>query len=138
MKQALSLISRIREIGNSFIVSKLKEIGHSELAPSHGDILIILFKHNKITMKEISDKIHRTKATVSVLIDKLEKAQLVMREKSDEDSRNTFVVLTEKGKSLEPFFNEISNELNSYLYKGFTEEEAAQLDNLLRKMLNNG
>ncbi len=137
MKKALSLISRIREVGNSFILSKLKEIGYGELSPSHGDILVVLYKTDKITMKEISVQIHRTKATVSVLIDKLEKTGLVKREKSFEDSRNTFILLTKEGQELKPHFERISKELNAKLYKGFSKGEAKILDELLEKMAAN-
>lgn len=135
MYKALFLSSRIRELGNNFIISKLKENGYGELSPSHGDILVVLYKKNKLTMKEIADKIHRTKATLTVLVDKLEKLELIKREKSSEDSRITYITLTTKGEELKPVFNKISNELNSMLYQNLSREEAKQLDYLLEKML---
>ena len=88
-------------------------------------------------MKEISKRINRTKATVSVLVDKLEKSELARREKSNEDSRNTFIVLTEKGKALEKDFKRISQELNRKLYNNLSEGEAKILDELLEKMAKN-
>ena len=87
MKQALSLSSKIRSVGNTFLAKKLKEYNFNNLVPSHGDILYVLYNHKKLTMKDIANKIHKTKATVTVLIDKLEKENLVKREKSAEDSR---------------------------------------------------
>lgn len=135
MYKALFLSSRIRELGNNFIISKLKENGYGELSPSHGDILVVLYKNNQLTMKEIADKIHRTKATLTVLVDKLEKLDLVKRKKLSEDTRITYITLTKKGKDLKPVFEKISNELNSMLYKNFSKEEAEQLDYLLEKML---
>lgn len=137
MKRALSLSSKIREAGNAFLIKKLKEQGLDSLAPSHGDILAVLYKYEKLTMKEIADKIHRTKATVTVLIDKLEKENLVKREKSTADNRSTYIVLTQKSIDLKPVFGKIAEELNAMLYKGFTKEEAKQIDLLLEKMLKN-
>lgn len=137
MKQALSLSAKIREAGNAFLIKKLKEYRFDNLAPSHGDILAVLYKHEKLTMKEIANKIHRTKATVTVLVDKLEKEQLVKREKSAEDSRITYIVLTQKSIDSKPIFEKIAGELNTMLYKNFTEDEAKQLDFLLEKMLKN-
>ncbi len=137
MKHALSLSSKIREVGNAFLLKKLKENHFENLAPSHGDILFVLYNFQKLTMKDIADKIHRTKATVTVLIDKLEKENLVRREKSTEDSRITYIVLTQKGIISKPIFEEISKELNTMLYKNFTDDEAKQLDLLLEKMLKN-
>lgn len=137
MKRALTLSSKIREAGNAFLINKLKEQGFDNLAPSHGDILAVLYKYEKLTMKEIADKIHRTKATVTVLVDKLEKENLVKREKSTEDNRSTYIVLTQKSIDLKPVFEKIAEELNAMLYKGFAEDEAKQLDLLLEKMLKN-
>ena len=137
MKHALSLSSKIREAGNAFLIKKLKEHKLDSLAPSHGDILAVLYKYEKLTMKEIAEKIHRTKATVTVLVDKLEKENLVKREKSTQDCRSTYIVLTQKSIDLKPVFEKIADELNSMLYKGFTKDEAKQLDLLLEKMLKN-
>lgn len=137
MKQALSLSSKIREAGNAFLVKRLKEQGFENLAPSHGDILYVLYRYEKLTMKDIADKIHRTKATVTVLVDKLEKENLVKREKSCDDSRITNIILTKKSVDLKPVFEKIADELNLMLYKNFTANEAKQLDLLLEKMLKN-
>ncbi len=137
MKQALSLSSKIRSVGNTFLAKKLKEYNFNNLVTSHGDILYVLYNHKKLTMKDIANKIHKTKATVTVLIDKLEKENLVKREKSAEDSRITYIVLTQKSIKLESVFKKIADELNTMLYKNFTDDEAKQLDMLLEKMLKN-
>ena len=135
MKKALFLISRIHEKGSRFIAEQLKQNGIDGLVPSHGDILAVLYMCQKSTMKDIADKIHRTKPTVTVLVDKLEKFGLVKREKSAEDSRITYIVLTEKGKEFQPVFKKISEDLNKLIYKNLTIEEANMLDTLLEKML---
>lgn len=137
MRYALSLSSKIREAGNAFLIKKLKEQGLDSLAPSHGDILSVLYKYEKLTMKEIADRIHRTKATVTVLIDKLERENFVKREKSTADNRSTYIILTQKSIDLRPVLEKIAEELNTMLYKGFTKDEAKQLDQLLEKMLKN-
>lgn len=135
MKQALSLISKIHEKGNRFIIEQLNANGIKELVPSHGDILAILYHYKKLTMKDIAEKIHRTKPTITVLIDKLEKLGFVKREKSTEDSRVTYILLTEKSEEFKPLFEKISKDLNKMLYKNLSQNEATLLDNLLEKML---
>lgn len=135
MKQALSLISKIHEKGNRFITEQLTANGIEGLVPSHGDILAYLYSCEKSTMKDIAEKIHRTKPTVTVLVDKLEKLGFVKREKSPVDSRVTFIVLTKKAMEFEKVFEKISKDLNSLLYKNLTDKEAETLDELLKKML---
>ena len=135
MKQTLSLISKIHEKGNKFIIQELNSIGVTDLVPSHGDILAMLYQYNKLTMKEIAEKIHRTKPTVTILVNKLEKLGFVKREKSSEDSRITYIMLTSKSEDFKPIFEKISKDLNKMLFKKLTNKEAQLLDELLKKMI---
>lgn len=134
MEETLSLMAKILSKGNSFIVEKLEENGASGLVPSHGDILALLYEHAPLTMKEIAAKIHKTKATVTVLVDKLEKQGFVKRETPASDSRYTYISLTEKGQTFQTAFVNISKELNAMLHKNLTAEEVSALIALLQKM----
>ena len=135
MKEMLSLVSKIHEKGNRFIIEELKNNGAKGLAPSHGDILVCLYKNGKMTMKDIADSIHRTKPTVTVLIDKLEKLGYLKRVASDEDSRFTNIVLTQKGEDFKVIFEKISKDLNKMLYKNLSLEESELIEKLLRKVI---
>lgn len=135
MSAILSLISKIHEKGNRFIIEELKNNGAEGLVPSHGDILVCLYKNSKMTMKDIANCIHRTKPTVTVLVDKLEKLGYLKREASDEDSRCTYIVLTQKGKDFQTTFEKISKNLNEMLNKNLSPEESELIEKLLRKVL---
>ena len=134
MKEMLSLVSKIHEKGNRFIVEELKNNGAEGLVPSHGDILVCLYKNGKMTMKDVANSIHRTKPTVTVLVNKLEKLGYIKREASDEDNRSTNIVLTQKGEDFKVIFEKISNELNKMLYKNLSPEESELIEKLLRKV----
>lgn len=134
MSAILSLISKIHEKGNRFIIDELKNNGAEGLVPTHGDILVCLYKNSKMTMKDIADCIHRTKPTVTVLVDKLEKLGYLRREASEKDSRYTNIVLTQKGEDFKPTFEKISNDLNKMLFKNLSEKETEFLEELLRKI----
>lgn len=134
MQKALSLISRIHEKGNKFIIDSLNQNGLTGLVPSHGDILAVLYGSGKLTMQDIAKKIHRTKPTITVLVDKLEKLGFVKREKSSKDNRITYIVLTDKGLEFKVLFDEISINLNKMLYKNLSDDESLLIDKLLEKM----
>lgn len=134
MSAILSLISKIHEKGNRFIIEELKNNGVEGLVPSHGDILVCLYKNNKMTMKDIANCIHRTKPTVTVLVDKLEKLGYLKRAASDKDSRSTYVILTQKGEDFKATFDQISKNLNKMLNKNLSENEVKLLEELLNKM----
>ena len=133
----IALASRIREKANRLIVSELAKRGISGIVPSHGDILIRLFDGQRYTMKDIAERIHRTKPTVTILVDKLVDLGYVVKEKSVEDSRVTFVALTEAGLALQPVFVEISHKLNTAVYRGLSDNQAEVLEAMLQKINNN-
>lgn len=134
-KTALSLISRIRDSANKLIVSELEDHGVEGIVPSHGDILACLYQNGPVTMKDLSQYIHRTKPTVTVLVNKLVELGYVIREKDSGDNRITYIKLTEKGAGLEPVFNKISERLNEIIYAGLNETEGENFEKLLEKIL---
>jgi len=139
MKQgnAIALLSRITEKAHKLIVQELEAHGIDGIVPSHGSILVHLLTGEKYTMKELAEKIHRTKPTVTVLIDKLVNLGYVTKEKSNEDSRVTFITLTEKGFELRTSFNTISETLNAVVYKDLSEEDAEYFEATLQKISRN-
>lgn len=139
MKQgnAIALLSRITEKAHKLIVQELEAHGIDGIVPSHGSILVHLLTGEKYTMKDLAEKIHRTKPTVTVLIDKLVNLGYVTKEKSNEDSRVTFIALTEKGLGLRTSFNTISETLNAIVYKDLSEEDAEYFEATLQKISRN-
>ena len=94
-----------------------------------------LFSGKQYTMQEMAAAIHRTKPTVTVLAGKLEEQGYVRREKSARDSRVTFLQITEKGKALEPAFQEISDKVNALVYQGMSEDESQHMTDKLLQIL---
>ncbi len=136
-KNVVALVSRITEKAHKLIVRELEARGVDGIVPSHGGILGNLFTGERYTMKDLAEKIHRTKPTVTVLIDKLVGLGYVTKEKSREDSRVTFIRLTEKGLELKPIFIEVSERMNTIVYKDLSEEEANYLEATLEKIKRN-
>lgn len=124
----IALVSRLSEAANRFIVKELESHGIEGIVPSHGDILMLLFRGEHLTMQEIAAKIHRTKPTVTVLVNKLAELGFIAKEKSETDSRATYIVLTEKGEALKPVFDTISADLNALVYEGLSDDEAERLE----------
>ena len=134
---AIALLSRITDKANRLIVRELKAHGIEGIVPSHGSILAHLLNGGIYTMNDLARKIHRTKPTVTVLVDKLVEMGYVTKEKSNEDNRVTFISLTDKGLSLMPGFMEISEKMNTLVYKDFTDSEAELFESVLIKILRN-
>lgn len=115
---------------------ELEAHGIEGIVPSHGDIVRVLLEEEKSTMKEIAEKIHRTKPTVTVLVDKLVDYGYVIKEKNPTDRRETYIRLTAKGLKLRPRFEKISEKLNEIVYGGFNDYEAEQFEKMLATIYN--
>ena len=137
MNDTISVIARIREEANKLIMNELEAAGLTGVVPSHGDIIAVLLEHKKCTMKELADKIHRTKATLTVLIDKLEKKGLLVRQKSQDDNRVVYITLTPEGEALKSLFVKISNKLNQKAFAGIGSEDLKKLNKMLKNIREN-
>ena len=87
-------------------------------------------------MSEIASKLEITLGGVTSLADRMEKAQLIERKRSEKDRRVVRLALTEEGKSL---LNDLAIARNKALEKYFsklTPAEVQELERLCRKMLD--
>jgi DNA-binding MarR family transcriptional regulator len=133
----ISLISKIRENSNRFIVSEMSKHGIENIATSHGDIIFSLLVKPRLTMAEIADKIGKDKSTVTALVDKLVRLGYVTKERDSEDTRVVYVTLTQKGTELKPIFDTISKEVLDVIYLGISENEKEELIRILNKIYSN-
>ncbi|UFT99349.1 MarR family transcriptional regulator [Radiobacillus kanasensis] len=136
-RDAISLLSKIRDKVNRFIISEMEKSGIDDIATSHGDIFYALFNESRLTMAEISNKIHKDKSTVTALVEKLVRLGYVTKERDTNDARIVYVNLTDKGRELEPNFESISNKLLNVFYSNISEKEQKDLLIILKKIYGN-
>lgn len=135
----IATISSIHNSANKLIIEELKKYNLEGLAPSHGDILIKLYQNEDgVAMNKISSSINKDKSTVTALVNKLEKLELLEKFKNDSDSRSIMVKLTQKGLDTKPIIiDKISAKLLDSTYKDFSNDEKELLCKLLEKMKDN-
>ncbi|WP_434750010.1 MarR family winged helix-turn-helix transcriptional regulator [Paenibacillus amylolyticus] len=136
-RDAVSLISKIKEKTSRFILNEMAAEGINDLATSHGDIIYALYNHQRLTMAEIAKNIRKDKSTVTALIDKLVRTGYVVKERDVTDSRIVHVALTAKGEALEPVFEDISQRLLDTFYANITDDEKKELLRILIKIYDN-
>lgn len=136
-RDAISLISKIREKVNRLIVEEMYQNGIEGIVTSHGDIIYALFDKQRMTMAEIAEKIDKDKSTVTALVDKLVKLGYVIKERDIQDTRVVYVTLTQKGAEIKTKFEAISSKLLGVFYLGVSENEKEELLRILDKIYNN-
>lgn len=134
------MIRTIAEISKKLKTTKLKELelrGIEGLAPSHGDILVNLFKHGDLTMRELAERIQKDKSTITALVNKLVKLGYVEKYKDSSDSRINIVRLTPMAHERRECFIEVSNIITEKISRHVTEEEIEKTLEVLKK-INDG
>ena len=76
-------------------MQRIREIG---IQQGQMPIIMIVYRHNGCSQKEIAEWMGVTPPTVNVSIQRLEKADIVCRKRDDKDQRIMRVYLTENGK----------------------------------------
>jgi len=134
---SLSLISKVREKINKRLIDEMALLGMEGLVPSHGEILMQLFRNDEMPKSQIADNINKDRSTVTTLINKLLKFGYVQTRKNPEDSRSSLVSLTEKGRALKPGVMKISEKVFETLYADIDDEEREVFRKVLTKMNQN-
>jgi len=133
----VALMGRALKKANCLISEELGKRGHTNLAPTHGDILAKLYAEGTQPMGALAKKIHRKKNTLTTLIKKLEKAGYVKRTTASEDSRVILVSLTSKGEAFRKDFEEVSKVLLSTVWKDMPQIDKETLVAGLEKIVIN-
>ena len=137
VNSSISFLSHIHTITATLLTEKLKKQGFNDFASSHGNILFQLNKNGKMTMSELAKAINRDKSTATVLVRKLEKEGFVSIINDKKDKRNKNILLSQKGMEYTKITTEISNELLSTFYKGFSNQEKQNFLEYLERIEKN-
>ena len=132
-----TLISQVKQLQDRAFNKILKEEGIYEFNGQQGRILFALWKNEKLSLIELSRKTSLAKTTLSAMVERMKNEGLLIVEGSKEDKRSLVIYLSDKSLSLEEKINRATKKISDIFYKGFSEEEANELDRLLGKVKEN-
>lgn len=120
-------------VGKKLRQIQRQNIREMDLTPPQYYILTTLWKKDGLPFYELADGCQCTRATITGIVDTLEKKGLVFRETNPKDRRSLLVKLTPKGKSLKgstPTLDRIFRGCCG----GLRHEETKRLSQLLKKL----
>ena len=115
-----------------------KNLQEYKLNISEFGVLEMLYHKGDQPVQKVADKILVTSGTITYVINKLEKKDLVIRRKCNKDKRIYYVSLTEKGRDYIAHIFPKHKEFLNNLFKDLSEEDKRELvENLInfRKVL---
>jgi DNA-binding MarR family transcriptional regulator len=135
----------IREMISFLLVQAAKEHrgcvedSFSELGVRVGQdmVLLRLWGENGLSPTELANRLRVEPATVSKVLNRMEKAELVTRQRDPEDARSFKVYLTDRGKSLQEPLRNRWKQIEDQMLEGFTSEERTFLRRALSKSRDN-
>ena len=131
------LITKLKQLQSRTLAQCISEQGIDAFSGEQGKILFILWQKDKVTQKELASETGLAKNTITVMLEKMEKNDLIRRITDENDKRKSLVILTDYAKSLKRPFDEISEEMLKRVYKGFSEEEIDKYEEYLHRIIKN-
>ena len=71
------------------------------------------------------------------MLDRMEQAGLISRERDDPDRRKTKILLTELARGLEGEYDRLSDDMTDVYMRGFSPEEVNLFEQFLNRVLKN-
>lgn len=112
----------------------LEKIG---LYPGQPRVLHALWIKDGLSQKEIGKELNIKPSTVTVMINRMEKAGLVKRKQDAKDLRVSNVYLEKKGLELKSEIKEIGKIVNEETFAGFSDEEKELMSKFLKRISDN-
>lgn len=130
------LLARSEQKHFSYTKKMLDQSG-LEISPGQLVVLYSLFNKDNISISELSKNVLLDNSTLTGLIDRLEKAGLVLRIDTPNDRRSYQIILTEKAKTHQATILTVMNEIESKMLEGCSESEISMLRSILQRILVN-
>lgn len=112
-------------------------VADRKLSKGQPKILEYLYTNDGAVQKDIAKSCFIEQATVTSILARMEKNELIIRKVDPDNRRFQFVYLTEKGKVEAKFVIESFAKLENNALKDFTDEEKMQFVNFLNRVNKN-
>ncbi|MGD9627946.1 MAG: MarR family winged helix-turn-helix transcriptional regulator [Pyrinomonadaceae bacterium] len=126
------LLSKLTIAHRNLLERSVQEIG---LHSGQVFVLLELWKKDKQRQVDLADKLNLAAPTVNKILGGMLEADLVTRERHDDDARSTRIAVTQKGRDIRPQLESTWNEVEEQTLMGLTDTEALMLKQLLAKLL---
>ncbi len=136
LRQGGFLLSRIHRESKRCFARLLRRHG-IELTPIQGRVLFPLWREGALPIHEIGRRTGLGKSTLTGLVDRLERDGHARRLRSAEDRRVVVVEPTARDRGGQAALTQVSAEMTSIFYAGFSDAEIDRFERDLARVLDN-
>ena len=135
-RQGGFLISKIHRLSGRVFARMLRD--HDiEINPAQGRILFVLWREDGIPIRELARRTSLRKSTLTSMLDRLEQAGYIARDRSDADRRVVLVRRTAKDRAAQAAYERVSREMTDVYYAGLEPEDIEAFERTLQRILGN-
>ena len=135
-RQGGFLISKIHHLSGRIFARMLKEY-EIEINPAQGRVLFVLWREDGIPIRELAKRTSLGKSTLTSMLDRLEEAGYIVRERSKADRRAILVKRTDKDRAAQAAYERVSKAMGDVYYAGLSEAKIDGFERLLERILDN-
>jgi DNA-binding MarR family transcriptional regulator len=128
------LIAKIHHLSGRIFSRMLKRYG-VDINPSQGRIMFVLWQEDALPIRELARRTSLGKSTLTSMLDRLEAAGLIVRERSETDRRVILVRRTEADRSRQRTYEQVSREMTEIYYAGLSSSEIRAFEDTLKRIL---
>ncbi len=132
-----TLLSQVHQVCGRVWNKILRENDMADLEGTRGRIIFALWGKDGVPIKTLCEKTSLDKSTLTGIIDRLERDGYVERKASETDKRSTLISLTGKEQEFAKNIQKVSIQMNKIFYKGFSDDEIIQFEEMLARILEN-
>jgi DNA-binding MarR family transcriptional regulator len=134
---AVGISQLLRDCHRAVSRSLASRIGAHGVSIGQWYFLRALWEEDGLTQRELSHRVGMMEPTTVTALNGMEKRGLVERVRNARDRRKMNIYLTEKGRSLRSKLMPVEEGINRLAVKGMDEEQQAQFESALRRLLAN-
>lgn len=100
-------------------------------------VLLKLCEKDRMTQKDLANETNYKQSALTLILDKLELKELIIREAKENDRRAYLIAITNKGRELERKIVVVAKELEKRILDGISDNQKKEFFNTLDKIFYN-
>lgn len=124
-------LSRVMRKVNRYFESHFSHYG---ITPAQFYVMSVVWEKDGVKFKDLAKSLEMDGSTLTSILDRLERQDLVERRADPEDRRSLLIFLKEKAKQNILEISSLAETLNQEIKERFTDEEFATFERVLEKL----
>jgi DNA-binding MarR family transcriptional regulator len=127
----------VKDASRSFVRALQLRLVEHGVSPGHWQFLRILWEHDGLTQRELSEQAGVMEPTTFSALKGMEQAGYVERRQMPENRKNVYVFLTAKGRALKDKLVPLAEDVNRVAVAGITPADIALVRRVLLELIEN-